>query len=66
MEENNSNNVASNVAQAIAVALDWSSTSDARKAAVAFLESVLFLSLKTSPCAAISVLCYNYDFFFPP
>ncbi|ONI04716.1 hypothetical protein PRUPE_6G336100 [Prunus persica] len=40
MEENNSNNVASNVAQAIAVALDWSSTSDARKAAVAFLESI--------------------------
>nr|XP_008370660.2 protein HASTY 1 isoform X3 [Malus domestica] len=39
-ESSNSNTAASRVAQAIAVALDWSSTPDARKAAVAFLESI--------------------------
>ncbi|XP_068317682.1 protein HASTY 1-like isoform X2 [Pyrus communis] len=39
-ESSNSNTAASSVAQAIAVALDWSSTPDARKAAVAFLESI--------------------------
>ncbi|KAG9148614.1 hypothetical protein Leryth_017379 [Lithospermum erythrorhizon] len=37
MEENS---IASNVARAIAAALDWSSSSDARKAAYDFLESV--------------------------
>jgi hypothetical protein len=41
MEESNSNNhIANNVARAIAAALDWNSTPDARKAAVSFLESV--------------------------
>ncbi|CAN6582061.1 unnamed protein product [Malus baccata var. baccata] len=39
-ESSNSNTAASSVAQAIAVALDWSSTPDARKEAVAFLESI--------------------------
>ena len=33
-------NTANNVAQAIAVSLDWSSTPDARKAALSYLESV--------------------------
>ncbi|XP_062005210.1 protein HASTY 1 isoform X1 [Rosa rugosa] len=37
---NSSSNLAGSVAQAIAVSLDWSSTPDARKAAVAFLESI--------------------------
>ncbi|XP_004291993.1 PREDICTED: protein HASTY 1 [Fragaria vesca subsp. vesca] len=37
---NNSSNLASSVAQAIAVSLDWTSSPDARKAAVAFLESI--------------------------
>ncbi|RVX18850.1 Protein HASTY 1 [Vitis vinifera] len=38
MEENST---ASNVARAIVAALDWSSSPDARKAAVSYLESVL-------------------------
>ncbi|KAJ4849692.1 histone deacetylase [Turnera subulata] len=35
-----SNTIANNVARAIAAALDWNSTADARKAAVAFLDSI--------------------------
>ena len=52
-----SNNVANNVAQAIATALDWTCTSDARKAAVTFLDSVisLFSSLLSSTLRASSV-----------
>lgn len=41
MEEGD-NSTAANVARAIAAALDWSSPPDARKAAVAYLESVGF------------------------
>lgn len=63
---NNSSNLASSVAQAIAVSLDWSSTPDARKAAVAFLESVLFfLSLKTLSCAILPVFDQNCMWFQP-
>ncbi|GAV64215.1 Xpo1 domain-containing protein [Cephalotus follicularis] len=42
MEESiiNNNNMASNVARAIAAALDWSSTPDSRKAAVSYLDSI--------------------------
>ncbi|PON69489.1 Exportin [Trema orientale] len=38
--EDSTNNTTSNVARAIAVALDWASTPDARKAAVSYLESI--------------------------
>ena len=38
MEENSN---ANNVARAIVAALDWSSSPDARKAAVSYLESVI-------------------------
>ncbi|KAJ1417073.1 Exportin-1/Importin-beta-like [Sesbania bispinosa] len=40
MEDSVSNGMANNVAQAIATALDWASTPDARAAAVAFLDSI--------------------------
>lgn len=42
------NNPASNVARAIAAALDWNSAPEARKAAVSYLESVLIFSLSWS------------------
>lgn len=42
-DNDNSKSTATNVARAIVVALDWSSTPDARRAAVSFLESVLLL-----------------------
>ncbi|KAG6646453.1 protein HASTY 1 [Carya illinoinensis] len=38
--EDSATNTANNVARAIAAALDWASTPDARKAAVSFLESI--------------------------
>ncbi|KAF3454376.1 hypothetical protein FNV43_RR04823 [Rhamnella rubrinervis] len=40
MEESSSGDVASNVARAIAAALNWSSTPDDRKAAVSYLETI--------------------------
>lgn len=43
MEEGNT--IVNNVARAIDTALDWSSTPDARKAAVSYLESVLSISI---------------------
>lgn len=39
-DNDNSKSTATNVARAIVVALDWSSTPDARRAAVSFLESI--------------------------
>lgn len=45
MDAATNNTTASNVAQAILAVLDYNSTPDARRAAVAFLESVI--SLKT-------------------
>jgi|UniRef100_A0A2N9IZV3 hypothetical protein len=42
--EDSGTNTANNVARAIAAALDWTSTPDARKAAVSYLESVPSLS----------------------
>lgn len=47
MEESSSNSgtAASNVARAIAAALDWNSAPDDRKAAVSYLETVGTLSL---------------------
>ncbi|KAM7277793.1 hypothetical protein ACFE04_004927 [Oxalis oulophora] len=38
--ENTNNNIASNVAQAIATALDWTSSPDARRVAVSYLEAI--------------------------
>ncbi|KAM1058122.1 hypothetical protein EV2_032236 [Malus domestica] len=51
-ESSNNNTAASSVAQAIAVAFDCSSTPDARKAAVAFLESILGDLRSSSKCGA--------------
>jgi hypothetical protein len=58
--EDSSTNTANNVARAIAAALDWTSSPDARKAAVSFLESVPSLSLSLSLC-----VLYVYQFYLP-
>lgn len=42
-EMDDANNPASNVARAIVAAFDWNTTPDARKAAVAYLDSVIYL-----------------------
>lgn len=42
--EDTGSSMASNVARAIVAALDWSSSPDARKSAVSYLESVYYLS----------------------
>jgi exportin-5 len=60
--EDSSTNTANNVARAIAAALDWTSSPDARKAAVSFLESVPSLSLSLS--LSLCVL-YVYQFYLP-
>jgi len=49
MEE--TSNIANDVGRAIAAALDWSSSPDTRRAAVAFLESVLSLFFSHLQCA---------------
>lgn len=49
---------ASNVARAIAAALDWSSSPESRKAAVSYLESVRFPH--SSALLLISALCVIY------
>lgn len=49
------NNPASNVARAIAAALDWNSAPEARKAAVSYLESVLIFFFFYG-------LCYMYKY----
>lgn len=46
-------NTANNVAQAIAVSLDWSSSPDARKAALSYLESVSFTRLCFFSCLIV-------------